>query len=103
MEMYPNLTSRRLTSQNSSCFPLARIGFKHRRVLDRMAMRMREYAVHADYTHILKYEYETLIHIIHIYLPKLPFFGEKETPLFNTLKYLMATFGTFWQLREDPA
>ena len=32
------------------------------------AMRMREYAVHADYAHICKYadEDENLIHIIHI-------------------------------------
>ena len=42
-----------------------------------MAMRMREYAVHADYAHICKYADadENLIHIIHRqYLPKMAIF-----------------------------
>ena len=40
-----------------------------------MAMRMRKYAVHADYAHIREYADENLIHIPHYpqykYLPKM--------------------------------
>ena len=45
-----------------------------------MAMRMRKYAVHADYAHICEYADvdENLIHIIHTYLPKIAIFCAKH-------------------------